>query len=120
MRIRNVVAAVGAAPLLVALPAAPAAAGTGASKNCSDGLGYREVPILTSPVTVGLEVQHAPSSAGQRVWICYSTAGVGQPAYLTSGGISIDFPAATSTAYPGAYVVLNCYPDFVSGIGPAC
>ena len=124
MRIRNVVAAVGAATLLVALPAlpaAPAAAGTGTSTHCSDGIGYREIPILTSPVTVGVEINRAPAiGESQYLLICYSTTAVGQPGVVTGGAIAVHVVPGANTVYPGAYVGLGCYPDFATGVGPAC
>ena len=120
MRIRNLVAALGAATLLAGLTATPASAGTGASTWCSDGVGYREIPILTSPVTVGIEVGYPPASGEQVLVICYSTSAVGQPANVTSGAIVVHVVRDTGTAYPGAYVGLGCYPDFVTGVGPLC
>ena len=120
MRIRTIVAAVGAAALLAGLTATPASAGTGSSTWCSDGIGYREVPILTSPVTVGVEVAHPPGSNEQYVLICYSTSAVGQPASITSGAIALHVVRDTGTGYPGAYVGVGCYPDFATGLGPVC
>lgn len=120
MRVRSLLAAFGAATLLVGLTTAPATAGTGVSTWCNDGVGYREFPILTSPVTVGIEVASAPGSANQLVVVCYSTSAPGQPANVTSGAILLHTVSNTGTVEPGAYVGIACLPDHVTGIGPAC
>ncbi|HWL36443.1 MAG TPA: hypothetical protein VNQ77_09630 [Frankiaceae bacterium] len=120
MRVRNAFAALAAASLLAGLTATPATAGTGSSGACSDGVGYREVVVLTSPVTVAVEISYAPNTTHQNVLVCYSTSSPGQPASVTSGAVAVDVWTNTGTAYPGAYVGIGCYPDFVTGVGPEC
>lgn len=120
MRIRTFVSAATAAVLVTGLTAAPATAGTGASTYCTDGSAYREIPILTSPVTVTAEVFRTPGGNEQLVLICYSTTPPGQPGTVTGGALAVHVLTDTSTAFPGAYVGLGCYPDYATGVGPAC
>ncbi|HWL35307.1 MAG TPA: hypothetical protein VNQ77_03865 [Frankiaceae bacterium] len=108
MRIRTLVAAFGAATLLVGLGAAPASAGDGPSEYCGDGIpssGHVEVPLVNTPVTLGLEVVYSP--AGQ-VHICYSTTPYGQP-----GGIGgeIAILAGTDSANPSVTAYVVCVQD---------
>lgn len=117
MRVRNVLAALGAAALLIA--GTPASAGTSWSTLCSDGIGYLEMPILTTPITLAAEIAWAPGGDHQTVWLCYSTTPVGQPGTITGGALAVDIWANT-TNNPGVYVGLGCYPDFTTGVGPSC
>lgn len=117
MRIRSLVAAFGAALLVVGLGAAPAVAGTGASQACLDGIGWN-YNGLSSPVTVAYEIQYAPGGNLQHVWICYSTSAWGQPNSIVGGAIRLDVAYDTGTAYPGAYVALQCLPDSGVSVGP--
>jgi len=119
MRIRDLVAAVGAAALLVGLTAAPAAAGTGASQICTDGIGWFGQG-LTSPVTLALEVSYDPlNPAHQTVWLCYSTSATTTPNSIIGGAIGIDVWTGTDPfANPGAYVALHCWGDANVSVGP--
>jgi hypothetical protein len=103
------VAALGA----VALLATPAHAGTGSSTRCSDGTGS-ETPVLTSPVTVGIETQ------GNVLILCYGTGATGQPTNGTGGTISVRVDTTTNTVYPGASVHLTCVPDYATGAALSC
>lgn len=69
-RVRTILTACAAVLLLSG--AQPASAGTGDSTYCSDGMGWREVPVLTTPVTVGLEITQ-PSVAATST-CCRATA----------------------------------------------
>jgi hypothetical protein len=80
MRTRNVLAALGAAALIVGLTASPAAAGTGPSTWCGDGTADNEIPVLTTPITVAVEQGGASSGTHQSLRVCYSTPLPGSPA----------------------------------------
>ena len=74
--------------VMAALPlwAPGAVAGQGWSDDCSDGQTKpgTEVPILTTPVTFGLE---AGQAEGTYVQVCYSTTPEGSSATGVAGGI---------------------------------
>lgn len=120
MRMRSLALSVGAAALAVVASTTPAVAGTGSSTWCSDTGGYAQVPILTYPITVGIEVSSVPGSSVQQLVICYGTGAVGQPNTGTGGAIAVQVATTTSTVYPGAFVRLACVPDYVTGFAPSC
>lgn len=119
MRIRTLVAAFGAATLLAGLGTTPASAGDGPSTYCGDGIpssGHVEVPLVNTPVTLGLEVIYSP--AGD-VHICYSTTPYGQ-----DGGIGgeVALIVRADTAKPSVTAHVLCVQDepvFV-GTQPLC
>jgi hypothetical protein len=89
-RMVSITAAAGLVGLgTVGLPAARALAGpSGApSGNCNDGAGdeVKEVPLLTSPVTLAVEIG-AFGSAVDHVGICYSTTAEGSSGPEAAGG----------------------------------
>ena len=115
MRVRSLLSVLGAATLFAGLTAFPANAGTGSSTWCSDGQGYREIPILTSPVTVGIEIEHPPGLQHQKIFLCYSSNAVGEPSTVAGGVITLDIWTGN-----GAAVLLGCGGDYTTGIGPNC
>lgn len=117
MRVRRVLATIAAVPLLIGLTAVPAAAGTGPSEACNDGVG-NGIPILTSPITVSVEVSPLDSVGHGTLWVCYSTTPQGTPGGLSGGAVLIDVWTNTGTVSPGAYVALLCFPDPAVTIGP--
>jgi hypothetical protein len=118
MRGENLAATLGAAALIVGLTAVPASAGSGASQACTDGIGYLANGV-TSPVTVSFEVSHEPTKTDYKtVWVCYSTTAWGQPNAIVGGALVLEVATATDTTYPGAAVVLNCFPDTGVSVGP--
>jgi hypothetical protein len=120
MRLRHLLTTLAAVPLLAVLAAAPASAGTGPSASCHDGTGWQEVQILSSPVSVGVEVYTYPATGYQIVLVCYSTTPAGTPGGIAGGFVALGVATETGTAYPGAYAVLQCVPDAGTGIGPVC
>lgn len=69
------------------LGTSPAAAGSFASTTCSDGSGGIEVPLLVSPITVGMEIRTGSSTT---VDICYASSPVNHSgSELIGGRISI-------------------------------
>ncbi len=118
MRIRTILTACAAALLLTGVQ--PASAGTGASNFCDDGVGWQQVALLTTPITVGLEVSAPPGGNSQRLILCYGVGAEGQPNTGTGGAIVVDVVTTTSTVYPGAFVDLLCYPDYAVGFAPSC
>lgn len=118
MRLKNLAAAAGAATLLVGLTAAPAAAGTGPSQWCTDGVGYIGTG-LTTPVTVSFEVYESPTNTNhQLVILCYSTSATTTPNSIIGGAIVLDVWTDTGTAHPGGYVALTCAGDSGVSVGP--
>ena len=113
MRIRALFVAAASAALVPVL--APAAlAGTSYSTWCSDGAigSGREIPILTSPITVGAEVLNSPTDlTHQTISICFSDTPVGTPSNVSGGIIQLIVDTNTSTATPSAFVTLGCAPD---------
>jgi hypothetical protein len=92
--------------------AVPAQAGQGASEWCSDNMGNPgriEIPILTSPVTLGIEIG-PPNGQGvipQHVHICYSTTPTGSSgSELTGGNITVNPLNVGSNG-----VGVECIPD---------
>ncbi len=120
MRIRRLLAVLGATTLLTALAAAPASAGTGASQWCGDGAGYLGLNVPGVPLTIGVEVSYAPGTHHQTILVCYGTAAPGQPNTGTGGVIVADVYTSTSAVYPGAYVGLSCIADYSTGFAPTC
>lgn len=123
MRLRTLLAAACVAALVPA--AAPAHAGTGTSHWCADGntrSGGRDIPILDSPVTVGIELLDGPTATGYNaVRICFSDTPYGQPSRTAGGSIAVAWGSDTGTIQPGAYVRLECLPDLgPSGVWPTC
>lgn len=121
MRVRKIIATVGAAVLLAGLTASPASAGTGPSQWCTDPWGYLGLGAST-PVTLAVEVAHPPTSTGhQTVWLCYSTSATSTPNSIIGGAVGVDVHTDTGTTYPGAYVAIVCAPDANVSVGPlAC
>ena len=124
MRIRAVLAAVAAALLVPVLAPAPAHAGTGTANWCGDGIhgGGMDIPILTWPITVGIEVYSSPTNTSfQQLRICFSDTPPGQPSQITGGAIAVGVWPDTGTVTPGALVRLSCMPDLGStGVFPTC
>jgi hypothetical protein len=124
MRIRMLLAAT-VATLLVPVLAAPASAGTGTANWCGDGItgpGGTDIPVLTSPLTVGVEIFRDPLNAGmQQVRVCFSDTPPGQPSMVVGGEVALGVWTDTGTATPGGYVRLECIPDIgMSGVWPTC
>jgi hypothetical protein len=114
MRMRALlVAAVTAALVPVLAPVAQA--GQTFSTWCSDGTtapGGREIPILTSPITLGAEIWSSPTDlTHQVIQLCFSDSPVGTPSRVSGGTIQVVVDTSTSTAMPSAYVTLNCAAD---------
>ncbi len=94
----------------------PVLAGTGPSQVCEDGAGNDDIPLLTTPVTLGLEVGSpalAPAGLGGRggnyVTLCYSPTPYGSTAQvLTGGAISVHLVESGSTVSTDETA---CYPD---------
>jgi hypothetical protein len=120
MRIRSLLTVLTALPLLVGLAAAPASAGTGASTWCNDGSGWRELAILSSPVTVGVEVFNPPGVGWEMTIICYSASPAGTPGGLTGGALFLDLRTVPGTTYPGVYADPRCDADPEVGVAPTC
>lgn len=118
MRARSLLGALGAGALLATVPVLPASAGTGPSTACRDGGGYLERELLSSPVTVGVEVTYPPGGNHQTLQICYSTTASGQPGGILGGVVVVDVYTTTNTVYPGAYVAIICLSDPGVGVGP--
>jgi hypothetical protein len=70
----------------IGAPLAAHAAGT--SQYCNDGLGneYREVTILTTPITLAVEIGSGGSLLNPNVGICYATSPEGTTSPQTAGG----------------------------------
>jgi hypothetical protein len=82
---------------------APAAdAGTGESGYCFDG-GWTDVPILTTPVTLGVET-HVDSG---RAWIavCYATSPLGFGGAQVTGGLAKIYVGTDGSGF------VQCRPD---------
>lgn len=118
MRVRSLAATFGAAALLVGLTSPPAAA-QDPSTYCGDSYGYVQLPLVNTPVTVGIEVSY-PAGGDQSLIVCYATNSTSQPGGLTGGAIRLDIDTSTSTVYPGAYVGIACHPDAGISVGPVC
>jgi hypothetical protein len=124
MRIRIPLVAI-AASLLVPVLAAPAAAGTGTGNWCGDGItnpGGLDVPILTYPLTVGVEVFNNPLDPRmQQIRVCFSDTPPGQPSRIAGGSVALGVWTDTGSARPGGYVRLECLPDVgPTGAWPSC
>jgi len=108
-----------------AVPAQHVFAGTGLSQACEDSVNQGDdFPILTSPITMGVEVQHGPAfgtGPGAHVALCYSTTAYGSGASELSGGaftVDADF---TSWSNPNLNLVnVGCFPDAASVIAVSC
>lgn len=90
----------------------PAQAGYGPSVWCNDGgtaPGGREVPILSSPITLAAEIDPG------EVWVCYSTTPQGAPGGITGGAIRVKYAAGSSTV--SVTTSMYCVPD--SGVNYA-
>jgi hypothetical protein len=122
MRIRTILTAAAA---LVLLPLAPAHAGTGTANWCGDGIknpGGIDLPILTYPVTVGIEIFNDPTDPRmQQIRVCFSDTPPGQPSQITGGSLALGVWTDTGTVTPGFYTRLECLPDLgATGFFPAC
>ena len=111
MRVRSIAAAAAFTTMaFVALGAAPASAGTGASQACNDGVGYQEIPINNGIVTIGAELGWDPTRNENNLIICFSNTVPGVPSTLTGGALWIFF----GTRYDGTtnyFVDLYCDDD---------
>ncbi|HVF05925.1 MAG TPA: hypothetical protein VNA20_13870 [Frankiaceae bacterium] len=118
MRIRNVLTALGTAVALVGLSATPAAAGTGPSQWCTDGVGWFGQGV-TNPVTLSVELYESPTNTNhQTLWLCYSTSATTTPGSIIGGAVGLDIYTDTGTTTPGAYVALHCAGDSGVSVGP--
>lgn len=107
-----------------AIPVQHVAAGTGISNACSDdGLGD-DFPILTSPITLGVEIQRGPTfgtGPGVHVALCYSTTAAGSSApELTGGALAVDADFSTWSNPNGNLVNAGCFPDSSTPVVAAC
>jgi hypothetical protein len=123
MRARVLLAAAAAALLVPAV--SPAQAGTGVANWCGDGAtqpGGRDIPILASPITVGVEIQNDPTSIGtQQVRVCFSDTPEGQPSRVVGGEVAVAVVADGSISGPDVFVRLECIPDIgPTGAFPTC
>jgi len=109
MRVRSVLAALGAATLLASLTAAPATAGTGSSSWCTDRASAGEVPVgVEEPVTAAVQL-YTPSPGV--VWVCFSPTPVGQPGAVAGGSAGIVIKPSTDPSAPGLVADVTCVPD---------
>jgi len=97
MRVRSLLAVLGAASLL----ATPATAGSGISTTCTTGL------VIVSPVTIGVEVEN--SGDNTKIWICYSDKPAGTPGFV-GGKMLVDVWRNTGST-PGVYAAVSCWYD---------
>jgi hypothetical protein len=101
-------AIVAPAGLIVSAP--PASAGQGWSHSCDDDPtgGDKQIPILSSPITLALEVGHDGSLANPHVEVCYATTPESYSGGETAGG-AIGAYALCQDCY--APIEAYSYPD---------
>lgn len=117
MKMKRALVAISAAGLgaaaVAVLPMTHVAAGSWPSTACEDASGNDDVPIMTSPFTLGVEIA-SPALAGvgfggyngtNYVTLCYSTTPYGSPAPEITGG---QLHAGVSN---GGSVIAYCAPD---------
>ena len=97
--------------------AAPASAGTPYSRWCSDGASSGEIPILTEPVTLGIEIPRPASDPNQELLVCYSTTATDQTDSLVGGAVLVSVVTWTAPN-PGVRVLVDCLPDDNQAVGP--
>lgn len=107
---RTLTAVLGATLTANVLIAAPAHAGTGASPYCFDGT-WTDVPILSSPMTVGVETHAGPD--GTWITVCYATSEVGFGGGQITGGF-----AKVYVSPSGASGHVQCQPDTNPAVAP--
>lgn len=120
MRIRTtlgrVLVSVAATVAVLGGLASPASAGTPYSTWCSDGIGFLEIPILTSPITLAAEVNRAPGGNIQQLQLCYSTTAYGVPGGVIGGNVLIRYDITTN---PATFrLTVQCNPDSGISVGP--
>jgi hypothetical protein len=124
MRLRSALTTAAATAALVVVPFAPGHAGTGTANWCGDNIhgGGMDVPVLTYPITVGVEIFYPATSTGvQQLRICFSDTPPGQPSRVLGGEIAVGVWTNTGTVDPGASVRLECIPDLgPTGLWPTC
>ena len=102
MRLRRMAAVAATALTATVMLAAPASAGTGESGYCFDG-GWTDVPILSSPITLGVEVR--ASLTETHIALCYATSPVGSGVAHVTGGLLKIAVRPDGTGY------FQCRPD---------
>ena len=117
MRIRSLVATVGAATLLSGLMAAPASAGTGPSRWCTDPYSYLSLGP-SSPITLAVEVSYEPNTSTNQVWLCYSTSATSTQSSIIGGAVGVGISTSTDLADLVATVTLSCKGDDYVSVGP--
>lgn len=95
---------------------APAAAGTPYSPWCSDNVGWQEVHILETPITLNAEINRTPTDTTQQLQLCYSTTAEGVPGGV-GGNVLIRYDR-WSTPTPGIRLTVQCNPDSPAVVGP--
>jgi hypothetical protein len=111
MRLRALLVAAVTAALVPAL-APVAQADTAWCSDNTTSPGGREISVLTSPITVGVELNRSPTNVDYQVLlICFSDSPAGTPSRVSGGVIQVFVDTNTSTATPSAYVTPVCVPN---------
>ncbi len=92
-RLLTIAMATGVATTALAVAAPAGAHAAGPSQYCNDGLGneWREIPIITSPVLVAIEIGSDGTPLNPYVAVCYGTAPEGSTSPQAAGGyVAVD------------------------------
>ncbi len=128
-RLLSITAAGGLAALAFGLgPVTQAFAGTPQSTACSDGVGNDDVPILTNPITLGLEIGspalaaegHGGWTGGTYFTLCYATSPTTNTGPETAGGTVGGGLSAASTPYVACIPDSDAYSTSTGGVAPSC
>ncbi len=89
----------------MAVGVSPVAHAAGPSQYCNDGAGneWKEIPIITSPVVIAMEIGSAGSPLNPHVAVCYGTAPEGTTAPQAAGGyVTVDANPYSNPLWVGA------------------
>ena len=115
MKLLSFLAAGMLAAVGLAESSAHALAGSPYSTACSSGQDTRDIPILTSPVTLGVQIGTAPGAHGAQdyVGLCYATSSTSNSGPEATGGVfQVGLTPSTSSPQADAQCYADSYTSF--------